>query len=364
MSLVGGGSTGLKDRINQFRDRRAARIAARFDEEPDSWITVNGNHIPLNEEGEAIGGQQKALGKTMSVEEADKIVSKFGYSGEIHVLKSREHDYASYIRDCESELTDTEYYSEEERADIAKRMNDAKSELDGIQKEISQYNEAVNTKFPTYDDCKTSEDVALKIGASGNLRGFAKAVYMEDADVQVARDIGNSLDDFCKKNPEAKGNIGNIIIDSDMPENSYGACDGWGTVRFNQRYMKNLNLLKRSYQEDVDCKFAPEGTDYRHIFYHELTHQLEHNIIDKGRDNGVRFSSVVMKKVSKNLGMTVEECQTAVSLYSKENSVKGKYAEWFAEAYAEYLTSEKPRKVAAEVGKVVGEELKKRGIRK
>ena len=35
---------------------------ARSDAEPDSWITVNGNHIPLNEEGEAIGGQVKALG--------------------------------------------------------------------------------------------------------------------------------------------------------------------------------------------------------------------------------------------------------------------------------------------------------------
>ncbi len=34
----------------------------RFDEEPDSWITVNGNHIPLDEDKNPIGGQQKAIG--------------------------------------------------------------------------------------------------------------------------------------------------------------------------------------------------------------------------------------------------------------------------------------------------------------
>lgn len=32
-------------------------------EEPDDWITVNGNHIPINEEREAIGGQLKAFGR-------------------------------------------------------------------------------------------------------------------------------------------------------------------------------------------------------------------------------------------------------------------------------------------------------------
>lgn len=33
-----------------------------FDEEPASWITVNGNRIPLNEAGDVIGGQPKAFG--------------------------------------------------------------------------------------------------------------------------------------------------------------------------------------------------------------------------------------------------------------------------------------------------------------
>ena len=37
-------------------------LGIKLDEEPASWVTINGNHIPLNEEGRAIGGNPKALG--------------------------------------------------------------------------------------------------------------------------------------------------------------------------------------------------------------------------------------------------------------------------------------------------------------
>lgn len=57
---------------------------ARFDEEPDSWITVNGNHIPLNEEKQPIGGQTKALGVGETIESLEaelKKTSRFGSGG-------------------------------------------------------------------------------------------------------------------------------------------------------------------------------------------------------------------------------------------------------------------------------------------
>lgn len=46
----------------------------RFDakEEPAAWITVNGNHIPVNEEGNPVGGQKKALGKTAYAGSSEK----------------------------------------------------------------------------------------------------------------------------------------------------------------------------------------------------------------------------------------------------------------------------------------------------
>ena len=53
------GLTVERDAVAEYRARRQRRLDAR---EPD-WITVNGNHIPIDGEGRPIGGQQKALGK-------------------------------------------------------------------------------------------------------------------------------------------------------------------------------------------------------------------------------------------------------------------------------------------------------------
>lgn len=50
------------------------QINARTDEEPASWVTINGNHIPLNEEGKAIGGNPMALGAGNGI----KPKSRFG----------------------------------------------------------------------------------------------------------------------------------------------------------------------------------------------------------------------------------------------------------------------------------------------
>ena len=49
-----------KKGVERYKERRKKRLDAR---EPDAWITVNGNHIPVDEEGNPIGGQKKALGE-------------------------------------------------------------------------------------------------------------------------------------------------------------------------------------------------------------------------------------------------------------------------------------------------------------
>ena len=51
----------LPREVIEFRERRKKRLDAK--EEPAAWITVNGNHIPVDEEGNPVGGQQKALGE-------------------------------------------------------------------------------------------------------------------------------------------------------------------------------------------------------------------------------------------------------------------------------------------------------------
>ena len=49
--------------IGDPKHRKDSKRHERMDEEPEEWITVNGNHIPLDGDKKPIGGQMKALGK-------------------------------------------------------------------------------------------------------------------------------------------------------------------------------------------------------------------------------------------------------------------------------------------------------------
>jgi len=365
MSLASGGSTGLKHKIDQYRERRAARIAARFDEEPDSWITVNGNHIPLDENGRAIGGQPKALGKKMSVEEADNVIRNYNmnvteYNQTIRSLKSDIEELEFDLKFIDEEF---DWYTEEEKKsrieEINRELSNNKKELDSVEQKYNEYREAVFTKFPSYDDCKSSDDVSMRTEAVLNGKG---KIGLKECDVESARMVGKSVEDYCNKVPELRDNI-RAIVSVDMDGSFYGAADGWRTVQLNSKYFKNFNYLRKKYKNCTDCGYHPEGTTEKAIVYHELSHVLEY-FADEKRERGKYFSSIIFDKVSKNLGLNVDECLSAVSDYAKSPKGHGRYSEWFAEAYAEYLSSDSPRKVAKEVGKVVDQELRKRGIRK
>ena len=69
----------------------------KLDEEPAKWITVNGNRIPLNESGEAIGGNPKALGGAKSSEYKPKKGIE-GYENFVHTGKEKKKpDYTRAI---------------------------------------------------------------------------------------------------------------------------------------------------------------------------------------------------------------------------------------------------------------------------
>ena len=60
------------DSVEEFKKRRNKRLSDRGFRmdygqtditEPDAWITVRGNHIPVDENGRPLGGQKKALGR-------------------------------------------------------------------------------------------------------------------------------------------------------------------------------------------------------------------------------------------------------------------------------------------------------------
>lgn len=107
-------------------------LGIKLDEEPASWVTINGNHIPLNEEGRAIGGNPKALG--------EKPKSRFG-QGRRTVQKK--------------ELSEEQKKKNAERAAARERMR--------AQQKAQEAREAPDTSYqirhrpPTIEDVKNGE---------------------------------------------------------------------------------------------------------------------------------------------------------------------------------------------------------------
>ena len=79
------------DAVERYKRRRAKRLddrGIRLDAEPEQWITVNGNHIPLDKKGRPVGGQKKAIGGENSGFKYTKPLKKTKESNEKSSLES------------------------------------------------------------------------------------------------------------------------------------------------------------------------------------------------------------------------------------------------------------------------------------
>ena len=122
----------------------------------------------------------------------------------------------------------------------------------------------------------------------------------------------------------------------------------------------------QSYENSVTQGFHPFGTTAESIVTHEIGHAIDGLLAREGILGGITSSgeyryassslkSTIMKRVmplwdSKN-SFAVE---VSVSKYATANN-----REWFAECFAEYITSASPREVASEFGKELEKLLKK-----
>lgn len=113
-------------------------------------------------------------------------------------------------------------------------------------------------------------------------------------------------------------------------------------VSMNANFFKNMNQAVSSLKRDVQSGFHPPGCDtVKSVIDHELGHQL---------DKLLKLSSnFKVQELIKNCDVAVD-----VSGYAKKNT-----AEFIAECWSEYLNNPNPRKVAAELGKIIEDEYKK-----
>lgn len=223
------------------------------------------------------------------------------------------------------------------------------------------YRSAVLSKYPTYDDCDTSDAVEERLRAADHLDIGSELVGFDKVDIKSARMVAKGIDDFCEKCPFVSKKINKVEFGGLDAPNAIAEAN-LSVLRLDPSFFGDMDKAAKYYNSEVEKGFHPQGTTVDSVVYHELTHVLEKNAFVSPLEE--HLSTTVIKRVSDSMGISMTECAERVSLYAKKtyNDGRERHAEFLAEAYSEYLTSPHPRAVAVEVGKEVEKELKARGL--
>lgn len=352
--------------VKAYRERRAERLAFRVDDEPDSWITVKGNHIPLDEDKNPIGGQMKAVGG-----DTDSEKNKSGHEATIKSYREKRDEYDKREAELHEKFRDIKTKEKIGRA-TKDDVRAAKKEWDDFRagnpyygidasEETKAYRAAVMARYPSYGDCETIDQVQERMYATGNFWGSEMGINLDGLPVEQAREVGKSVDDFFDKVPEMRGRCGGIRAGT-LAKNLYAQAED-RKVTLNFDWYSDREKYAERYSADVESGFHPSGTTERSIIHHELAHVMDQDLYYKLKGS---LSTIVLDKLVERTGEKPAKIKASVSDYAKKTyrNREDPHTEFFAEAMAEYLTSPNPRETAKMVGQIVDEVLRERGLRK
>lgn len=222
---------------------------------------------------------------------------------------------------------------------------------------------------------KSIEEINNLMNSQGWFQsGLDSYADLEGCDLDSAKAIAASYEQVFTKYPQLKGKI--AAPDASPRGMRYGTY-AWCFTRRNGKVQVNPNMfndwqkISRSYERDVRSGWHPKGTTAESIITHEIGHAIDGLLAREGVLGGYTKSgefrhassslrSTIMKRASKEdesikdyldfkydkkWGME-KAVRDNVSEYATKNP-----REWFAEAFAEYITSANPRIVARELGK-------------
>ena len=200
---------------------------------------------------------------------------------------------------------------------------------------------------------------------------------------ETAKAVYSAYEIVLDKYPELKGNLLSFKYNKSK-KHSYASCKAYtGEITANA-ICSDFKTFVRHYESDVESGFHPIGTDYRSAFVHELGHALDGYMSKKGLlgvnnlENRTNVSYIVQGIVLNQLGFNEQEIKKELrcsgleedDVIYKFNEQKkmyiakhvSKYAaknekEFFAECFAEYIMSSKPRIVSRIFGEVIDNAL-------
>ena len=216
---------------------------------------------------------------------------------------------------------------------------------------------------------KKIRDAESKI--SGMLKDGAK-VKLDGIDPEVADSIATSIQSVIERYPSVKNAFAGFTTD-EPPGKSFTNKSGvlacfngmTETIYLNKQYYGDKRRLEKAYQDGVDKKFHPVGTTADSIVTHEMGHAIDSYISGKviPRDKYFwgheRISTRMWNNDIKNARkkgepLTGKSIKDGLSGYAGSSA-----AEYFAEGFAEYITSPNPRPMANSIGKRLETYIKK-----
>lgn len=229
------------------------------------------------------------------------------------------------------------------------------------------------TSVEEINEIMTSQDWFRK----GRLGGVQR-VNLIGCDLQSAKSIAAAYQQVFEKYPQLIGKIDPPDAQPvDMKDNTYAWCylKANGKVQVNPKKYNNWSGLERQYERDVESRYHPQGTTAESIVTHEIGHAIDGLLAREGVIGGVtasgeyRLASSSLRNVVMNIAAEKDEVLArywnakdwngkadkfwqsyAVEHYVSRYATKNN-KEWFAECFAEYITSANPRLVATEFGK-------------
>lgn len=186
---------------------------------------------------------------------------------------------------------------------------------------------------------------------------------LDGCDLDSAKSIASAYQRIFEKYPQLKGKFG-AVTSKNLGSSTYAQCwlrsDGRVDVNNANGFYSNWSNVVKSYERDILSNWHPFGTTAESVVTHEVGHAIDGYLANSGILGGYNTageyryaSSLLRSKVMKQCGLTVKDSASAVSRYGSTNP-----QEWFAEAFAEYITSANPRPVAATLGKEIERLLK------
>ena len=205
--------------------------------------------------------------------------------------------------------------------------------------------------------CTSVEQVQQMMSDNGWFdESNTNGVNLSGVDLKAAQEIYTAYEQVFERYPDLQGWFKPVQAEA-LGSNTYANCRlVGGKVTVNKSYYSDTEKLSQRYAEDVKSGWHPANTDWRGIVTHEIGHAVDGLLSMKGVNGASLFdtwqkkanpiSKQMKSSVNKAAKTKIKETEANVSRYATKN-----HLEWFAECFAEFMTSPSPRPVAKEFGK-------------